>query len=304
MTLNAMQFCYVPGGPFQMGSRKGDKEAYGDELGMDKPYDVKDGFWMARFPVTQAQFQEFVEDRQGYAKKEWWTPDGLNWRGKRAGPDDAPEPFNLANHPRVNVSWYEAVAFTRWLTARWRADKFLPDTWEVRLPSEAEWEKAARGGERVPPDAEKHVAQLADLKEALRPGGANGFAPNDTWRDNPAPGRRYPWGNEDADAERANYDATGVGTTSAVGCFPAGRSPYGCEELAGNVWEWCATKWQDSYAGYADDNDLKGKDSRVLRGGSYINGARYARGAARDGGVPDNRLGDLGFRVAVAAAPM
>jgi len=92
-----------------------------------------------------------------------------------------------------------------------------------------------------------------------------------------------------------------VGDTSAVGCFPGGATPYGCEEMSGNVWEWCATKWQNNYEEYRNDNTIDRTDvSRVLRGGAFYNDGRLVRCAYRLGSGPD--LGDYsrGFRVVVS----
>jgi iron(II)-dependent oxidoreductase len=114
--------------------------------------------------------------------------------------------------------------------------------------------------------------------------------------ENPNPGRVFPWG-EEPDPNRANYGGTGIGTTSAVGCFPGGTSLYGVEDLSGNVWEWCRTKWQESYEGYQDDNDLAGEVRRVLRGGAFFNVAWLVRCAYRCWNLPLNRNWSSGFRV-------
>jgi formylglycine-generating enzyme required for sulfatase activity len=140
----------------------------------------------------------------------------------------------------VGVTWYEALAFCRWLTLALREQGELRESEEVMLPSEAHWEKAARGTD----------------------------------------GCIYPWGDE-ADPNRANYNDTGIGTTSAVGCFPGGTSPYGLEDASGNVLEWCG-------------------DGRVVRGGAFDYVARFVRCAYRDFGDPTTRYGRLGFRVVVS----
>jgi iron(II)-dependent oxidoreductase len=125
----------------------------------------------------------------------------------------------------VHVSFNDAVRFCAWLTLRWR-DR-LPVGWEVVLPSEMEWEKAARGGDRIP-GAPQPVRIDTVKGVAGHPFGA--LQPNGNVQ------RVYPWGN-DFDVERANSIKGAIGQISAVSTFPAGASPYGCEEMAGNVWD-------------------------------------------------------------------
>ncbi len=188
-----------------------------------------------------------------------WTDAGWD-RSKSVNPEKRGDSHDL-HHPVVGMSWPEAAAYCRWLTVRLReAGEIGPDQ-EVRLPSEAEWEKAARGTDA----------------------------------------RIYPWGNE-PDPNRANYADTGIRTTSVVGCFPGGASPYGCEEMSGNVWEWCATKFEGyGYAVYVGDNDPEGSDDRMLRGGAFGSSSGGVRCACRhfdEFGAFDI---DFGFRVCVVA---
>ncbi|MBN1580446.1 MAG: SUMF1/EgtB/PvdO family nonheme iron enzyme [Anaerolineae bacterium] len=265
-------WCEVPAGPFLMGSLEDDGVAAGDEK-PQREVDVA-AFMIARYPVTNAQYAAFVDDG-GYTDR-WrrcWTDAGWQWKGERTGPDTWGGVYDLPNHPVVMVTWYEAVAFCRWLEEKcqvsaklnvWRDGQSVacdvqPETLRVRLPTEVEWEKAARG-----PD-----------------------------------GRTYPWGNE-MSTDQANYGETGIGTTSAVGCFPAGASPYGALDMSGNMWEWCSTKWESDYRAYKDDNDLAGTDARVLRGGAFNDRAYDVRCAYRFYYDPDNRRGDDGFRVVVS----
>jgi formylglycine-generating enzyme required for sulfatase activity len=178
-------------------------------------------FQIARFPVTNAEYARFI-DTGGYEQQEWWTeqgwiyisPEGArgfwdnDYKGKaitlpRYWDDNR---FNNPAQPVVGVSWYEAAAYCRWLTAQGHAQGWLPKEQEIRLPTSLEWERAAR-----------HTDQ-----------------------------RPYPWGWEEPTPERANYDATGIGRPSPVGCFAAGAAVCGAQDMAGNVLEWLATPYGQS----------------------------------------------------------
>ncbi len=267
-----MEFCEIPAGPFIMGSRD-DPNATDDER-PQHTYLISYDYRISRYPVTNAHYLQFVHD-DGYRTSRYWREaekDGVWKDGLVKGRwDDSPresfvdfgEPFNLLNHPVVGITWYEALAFTRWLTERLRAAGNLPADGEIRLPNEPEWEKAARG----------------------------------------ADGRVYPWVG-DVDPERANYDKTGIDATSAVGCFPSGASPYGAEDLSGNVWEWTRSVYGPyRYPDQPDElahreNLMAGLDERrVLRGGAFSDGAYVVRCAARSWDFPDLRYGLFGFRV-------
>ena len=118
---------------------------------VDIPYD----YWLARYPVSNAQYGAFV-GAGGYREPTFWPEAraAKYWQDGKFRDRDAPldlrRPFSLPNHPVVAVSWYEALAFCRWLSGVWREDGRLPAGWSVILPSEAEWEKAARGGLEIP----------------------------------------------------------------------------------------------------------------------------------------------------------
>ncbi len=268
----------VPAGPFLMGSTDEDRQARSSE----KPqhtYVIEKPYWISRYPVTNAQYATFVQ-AGGYGERRYWTDAGwgIKESEKWQGPENYRTPFDLPNHPVVGVSWYEAVAFCRWLTERMQEAGCKIQVWEndlfsscvlplasctVQLPSEAEWEKVARG--------------------------------TDGWI--------YPWGN-DPDPEKANYGDTGIGSTSAVGCFAGGASLYGAEDLSGNVLEWCRTKWEGNYEQYQDNDALEDSVHRVLRGGAFNLNVRYVRCAFRHSDLPVSRDFDLGFRVVVSPSAL
>ncbi len=255
-TLPDIDWVEIPGGPF----------LYQDDKTRTEPT-----FYIARYPITYAQFQTFVDDPHGFANPRWWEGLAADEAHKRAPGAQA---FRFDNHPRERVSWYDAVAFCRWLTAIAHAHPHLwPEAWQARperakceitLPTEWQWEKTARG---------------PSTSSGLRPGtGARR-------------GREYPYG-DTFDAAKANTDETGLGQTSAVGIFPNGASPYGVLELSGNVWEWCLNEYEK-----LDKIGLSGSDSRVVRGGSWNYNLHDARAAARFRSYPDNRDDNGGFRV-------
>ncbi|HEX9754124.1 MAG TPA: SUMF1/EgtB/PvdO family nonheme iron enzyme, partial [Gemmatimonadales bacterium] len=206
-------------------------------------------FHIARYPVTHAQFQSFVDDH-GYDTDAWW--EGLAGRPAPARPG-----WSYPNHPRETVSWYEAVAFGRWLTARLRACGDLADGEEIRLPTEQEWERAARGTD----------------------------------------GREYPWGEFQSGHANIDETSGKAGPhylqqTSAVGIYPLGASPCGALDMAGNVWEWCLNQYDPP-----ENIAVGGDDSRVVRGGSWFFHRDYARCAFRYFPHPGLRLSYFGFRL-------
>jgi len=188
----------------------------------------------------------------------------------------------LPNHPVVGVTWYEALAFTRWLTEELRG-RGWPEGWRVQLPSEEEWEKAARGALELPAEGSRGES-LETVAGTAPEQAADSF----DGIDNPLARRVYPWGDE-ISVEHANYEDTGIEATSAVGCFPEGASPYGCEEMSGNVWEWC----RDVLKGEATDPQA----AVALRGGSWIFPTQSLAAAIRSRNRARVRYRDIGFRV-------
>lgn len=343
LDVDAMRFCVVPPGPFCMGSDDADPEALDSEKGNPPQVEVPYAYAIGQHPVTNAQYAAFVRD-PSYKDPRWWQvaiQAGV-WRDGRftrrvavqkfgeavhtpeawwalveqgafeEGFQEADRPWNFdafaeeaPNRPVIGLTWYEALAFCAWLEARWQAAGWLRAGQRVRLPNEPEWEKAARGGLMIP--ASPVVAGVPELC-ALR---ALPLVPNDR------PTRRYPWG-DDFDAMWANTFEAGIGRPCAVGCFPGGASPYGCHDLAGNVYEWTRSLYGPATGGFphrialqfpypydamdgAREAEAAGTSiTRVLRGGSYFWYLRYARCARRGWDRPDLGNGDGGLRVVLS----
>jgi formylglycine-generating enzyme required for sulfatase activity len=291
----------IDAGAFSMGSTSLDSDIPESIRNWAQPvHHVRlQAFLLGRFPVTNIEYRGFIEDG-GYRREEYWGEEGWRWRNLTGPafdawyaevpdipdarreewtefflPDDEPKwwrdaAYNGLNQPVVGVNWFEAEAYCNWLNCRMR--EWPPDWWEsgmqVRLPSEAQWEYGARG-----------------------PGA-----------------RTYPWGNQKPTARRANYGEAKLNVTSPVGAFPAGSTPDGLEDMAGNVWEWCRDVWDpDAYAqreAGLEDPLLDAGDSarRVVRGGSWINQALNLAGAFRSGSWSGVRLQNGGFRCCVSVS--
>ena len=277
--LEAMPFCFVPAGPFIMGDGRGEHEL-----------DVFYPYWISQYPVTQKQFCTFV-DAGGYEERQWWTAAGwkeLKEVEKRIGPFRYDNPiYALENHPVVGVMWYEAHAYTQWLTWKGHQEGWLHNDWGIALPSEPEWEKAARGGLRVVDSP--FFSTLYSLSQS----------PDVTLQRNENSRRTYPWG-DTITVDHCNYDETGIGTTSTPGCFEKGRSVYGLVDMGGNVWEWQRNKHDLTYPYPIKDasyEDAKGTENRVLRGGSFFVGNGNVRCSNRNWSFRYVHYFDFGFRL-------
>jgi len=207
-------------------------------------------FRIARYPVTHRQFQAFV-DAGGYGQDEWWM-------GLAARPKAIPAGWSEPNAPRERVSWYEVTAFCRWLDAQFKRAGMLPVGWRVSLPTEEQWERAARGTD----------------------------------------GREYPWegdyrsGHANINETSDNIGPSNLGRTSPVGLYPDGKAPSGTYDMAGGVCEWCRNAYEKP-EWLADSGDRP----RVMRGGSWAFNTQFCRTAFRSGVNPDGCDTVLGFRV-------
>jgi formylglycine-generating enzyme required for sulfatase activity/energy-coupling factor transporter ATP-binding protein EcfA2 len=226
----------VPAGEFWMGG-----EGFDDEKPVHRVHLAR--FQIARVPITNTQYQFFVEATGHRAPGHW---------------EDGRLPRGLESHPVVNVSWHDALAYCRWLS------EVTGKT--ITLPSEAQWEKAARGHQ--------------DRRE-------------------------YPWGDE-WDETKCNCYELGLGGTTPVGIFPDGASPYGCLDMAGNVWEWTSSLFQEYPYDPSDgreNTEASADDGRVLRGGAFYSDEWYTRCSYRLRINPDFRNVNYGFRVVAAPSP-
>lgn len=243
------QMLRIPAGKFLMGStseqarRAIQDGADKDWVEWEQPQHTVElsEYWIGKYPVTNQQYQAYVQEG-GKAPQGW---------------DGGQFPQGRDSHPVVNVSWEDAAAYCQWLSAKTKK--------AYRLPTEAEWEKAARGED----------------------------------------GRAWSWGNEFGEkkantAELSLKDTTPVGQFS-----PQGDSPYGCADMIGNVWEWCQDwfdekEYRNRKDGTLNPSGPKEGRYRVLRGGSFLNNRWSARCALRGWLDPDGLLRNNGFRVAAS----
>lgn len=225
----------LPEGEFLMGSPY-DAQFDADERPIHPVW--LDRYYIGVFEVTNRSYAAFLTETE---ELQHWD---ANMSILRSGSGYAPE-FGLEDHPVTYVNWYDAVAFCEWLGGR--------------LPTEAEWEKAARGTNN------RHI---------------------------------YPWGDQISPSQ-ANFGDTGgtwkVGTAE-------GLSPYGCRDMAGNVWEWTADWYDSHYYSNSPYNNPTGPpfgEEKTIRGGGYRNNYLVVRCAERHQLTPDTRREDVGFRCAV-----
>ncbi|MEM7802454.1 MAG: SUMF1/EgtB/PvdO family nonheme iron enzyme, partial [Chloroflexota bacterium] len=275
-----------PAGTFMMGEGMRDEVQY-------QQHCLDYGYWLAVYPVTFGHFQTFM-DEDGYLSQKWWREANAAGYWTSKGYRDfynAPGSSGEANEPVRGVSWYEGLAFCRWLNARW--EKQLPAGFQLRLPTIAEWEKGARGGLEIPyRPAIGTISTIADFNHviALDP--------------NPIPRRSYPWGNE-ITLQHANIEKSGIEMISAVGLFSRGRTPYGCLDMIGNVYEWTTTRYNRGVRYAVDGRDLlarESEDTTILMGGGYYDASveHFIKSGGRDGGSPDADLGRYGFRIVLS----
>lgn len=259
-----------PKTPFNMGSEEYDREKPIHPVQLS-PY------WIGKYPVTNKEFAEFIK-HGGYDHKEYWIDDETQFKFKgidfweKELKEKLPrywldEKFGRSRPlaPVVGISWYEAMAYCMWLSKNNPGKKF-------RLPTEAEWEFAARG-----------------------------FTDS-----------RFPWGNTpEPNPELTNFYDSKLEQTTAVGSYPAASGATADNgknveifDLAGNVWEWCYDWYDGSYYHHSPDKNPIGPETgerRVVRGGSFIDDWGGLRCANRNDGYPLNRDVDVGFRVVCGA---
>jgi len=260
----------IPAGPFTMGTGADEIERLAGEFELARTW-VEKGYFareqpqhrvslppylIGKHPVMVGQYRSFV-GAGGYRERRYWTAAGWTWReaANRREPaywDDRAWSGD-ERRPVVGVSWYEAVAYCRWLSLETGRD--------IRLPTEAEWEKAARGEE----------------------------------------GRTFPWGDEfDGERCNVRVGGLGR-TVAVGSYSPAGDSPYGCAEMVGNVSEWTLTCFTPYPYRIGDGrDDPEGDLERVTRGGSWHSPVLRARTSSRGMNDPFFSDNDLGFRCACA----
>jgi formylglycine-generating enzyme required for sulfatase activity len=244
----------VPAGKFLMGSTIAHTEqaikngADQDWVEREQPQHTVElsDYLIGKYPITNREYQGFVQDAKYNSPRGWFNE----------------FPAEKGGHPVVNVSWDDAIAYCKWLSKK--SGK------QYRLPTEAEWEKAARG--------EK--------------------------------GLIYPWGNEfDSKKLNISETKIGE-TSEVGNFSPQGDSTYGCADMVGNIWEWCSDWYNEYEYKSRKDNIVKDPQGpqtgnhRVLRGGSFNHDFRLARCSFRGHGYPYNSNIYDGFRIALSSSKL
>ena len=266
---NLPEWAFIPSGNFLIGDRQNPREPH---------YVWLQAFYISAFEATNSEFQHFARDPQGYANADNWTEAGKRWKEEHPSQASALVKetnadfirFGQPDQPVTQVTWFEATAYCNWLTKR-----FGQGRWLFSLPSEAEWEKAARG-----PDGFDYAlgARLSDAEWKLY-----------NWKKNPL----------------ALETVVGIQGTKAR--FHPNR--YGVFHSSGNVVEWTQTanrpfNRERPYAGDDGRNRDGGTEARVSRGGSwYSASAALLSNAYRDMFQPEVRHHDLGFRIVARSLP-
>lgn len=219
---------YVPEGYFEMGSSLSE---FDDQKPMHFVY--TSAYFIDKYEVSNAEYKKFLDATQ-HPKPKYWED----------------ERFNQPGQPVVGVSWFDAMAYSRWKGRR--------------LPTEAEWEKAARGND----------------------------------------GRAYPWGDQTAKGSKLYFvNVYGMEDkyefTAPVNYYASGASPFGALNMAGNVWEWCLDWYDKDYYRISPELDPEGPEAtlmKVLRGGSWINNIDGVQTTQRARNAPDMQNNIYGFR--------
>jgi len=246
----------IPAGEFVMGSNPA-KSPKGSHYAIpEQRATIAQPYRISRYLVTYAQYKAFLEAKDGYADTQWW--DGLHADALKAENRPGDQQFRkIANRPAELVCWFEAMAFCTWLTAKLG--------YEVRLPTEEEWERAARGTDgRIFPWGNKYLIGYANIDEKA-------FSRNKASRHH-------------------------LQQTTAVGIYPQGASPDGLLDMCGNMSTWTLTEYDSG-----SSTDVSSGQRRVVRGswnGAFVT---HARAAYRDQCLPRYRFPFYGFRVAAVS---
>jgi formylglycine-generating enzyme required for sulfatase activity len=248
---NGMEFMCVPTGTFIMGSKREEEKP---QHNLEIPYD----YWMARFPVTNEIYNAYVQAK-GIAHPASVDRRIIKWNDENSNTEFYNNWDNITDHPVLYISWKDALIYCEWLDSIYKDE--LPFGLVLRLPTEAEWEKAARGTD----------------------------------------GRLYPWGNKFDRYRCNTQEAGLRSTSPVEVYSPQGDSPYGVADMSGNIWQWTRSLFkQYPYDPDDGRENLKTPGYRVMRGSTFSDTAKFSLITARIKLDPNNG-GSLGsFRVCLA----